>query len=79
MTTLSQWVRQAPGIYAAHQGRTVSEAAHPLSRACICKFDKAPHPVIKEAFNIMALPILGIDIAKLKFNVCLINHNGKRM
>jgi transposase len=25
----------------------------------------------------MTLPILGIDIAKLKFNLCLINLNGK--
>ena len=25
----------------------------------------------------MSLPILGIDIAKLKFNLCLINTNGK--
>src|SRR5829696_1327408 len=25
----------------------------------------------------MTEPALGIDIAKLKFNVCLINHNGK--
>lgn len=25
----------------------------------------------------MTLPLLGIDIAKLKFNVCLINSSGK--
>ena len=25
----------------------------------------------------MTAPALGIDIAKLKFNVCLINQNGK--
>jgi transposase len=25
----------------------------------------------------MTLPVLGIDIAKLKFNVCLINSQGK--
>jgi transposase len=32
---------------------------------------------IREEFSIMTLPILGIDIAKLKFNACLINLNGK--
>ncbi len=25
----------------------------------------------------MILPVLGIDIAKLKLNACLINHSGK--
>jgi hypothetical protein len=30
---------------------------------------------IKEFY--MALPVLGIDIAKLKFNACLINPHGK--
>jgi transposase len=31
----------------------------------------------EQEFTIMILPILGIDIAKLKFNLCLINLSGK--
>ena len=31
----------------------------------------------KEESITMTEPVLGIDIAKLKFNVCLINLNGK--
>jgi transposase len=37
---------------------------------------RARHP-IREEFITMTEPILGIDIAKLKFNVCLINPSGK--
>jgi transposase len=33
--------------------------------------------LIPQEFTIMAEPILGIDISKLKFNVCLINASGK--
>jgi transposase len=33
--------------------------------------------ILHEEFTIMTEPALGIDIAKLKFNVCLINQNGK--
>src|SRR4051812_20483481 len=33
--------------------------------------------MIKEEFIAMTEPVLGIDIAKLKFNVCLINQSGK--
>jgi transposase len=31
----------------------------------------------EEEFTIMTLPILGIDMAKLKFNLCLVNTSGK--
>ena len=36
-----------------------------------------PAPHHQQEFITMTAPALGIDIAKLKFNVCLININGK--
>jgi transposase len=37
----------------------------------------APHLILYKEFIVMIEPVLGIDIAKLKFNVCLINTSGK--
>jgi hypothetical protein len=34
-------------------------------------------PIKEEEVTMMTEPALGIDIAKLKFNVCLINPSGK--
>jgi transposase len=47
-----------------------------LRRACIGKFDPAPQ-IIKDKESDMYLHILGIDVSKLKFNVCLIREDGR--
>jgi transposase len=49
-----------------------------LGRACIGKFDPVPHLTFHQGgvFD-MEQHILGIDVAKLKFNVCLIREDGK--
>jgi transposase len=78
MTTQSQWVREAPGI---HPVQRIEVGQYPkpltcLSRACIRKFDPRRILFDKE-FIIMREPALGIDIAKLKFNLCLVNSSGK--
>ena len=47
------------------------------SRACIGKFDPRRKRLPTEGVDLMILPILGIDIAKLKFDVCLSNTDSK--
>src|SRR5215216_2565335 len=48
-----------------------------LRRACIGKFDQAPQLTERIGVFHMYLHILGIDVAKLKFNVCLIREDGR--
>src|SRR5215213_3204340 len=48
-----------------------------LRRACIGKFDPAPQMTFHTGVFSMYLHILGIDVAKLKFNVCLIREDGR--
>ncbi len=68
-----------------HKARTVSEAASIRSRACIYKLEPArARTIIKRSLYRMKSPIaiaaataLGIDIAKAKFDVCLLKENGR--
>jgi transposase len=74
----SQPVRQAPGIQSQRtEVGQYRKPLTPLSRAWICKFDPRRHLIISKELTIMREPVLGIDISKQKFNVCLINKSKK--
>src|SRR5262252_5268210 len=70
MMSLSQ--RSAAGAHRVTSGRTVSKAA-PSSRACMYKAD---HPRRHPKERVMDA-VLGIDIAKAKFDVALVWPDGR--
>jgi Transposase len=69
MTSLAQ--RSASGAPRVASGRTVSKAA-PSSSACINKADRA-----RRTKEIAVDGVLGLDIAKTKFDVALLRTDGK--
>src|SRR5262245_51108266 len=64
--------RSAADAHRVASGRTVSKAA-PASRACIHKADRARRHTQESAVD----AVLGIDIAKAKFDVALLLPQGK--
>ena len=70
ITSLSR--RSATGAHRVASGRTVSKAA-PTSRACIHKADRTRRHIKEMAVD----AVLGIDIAKAKFDVALLTPDGK--
>jgi len=77
----SQYVRYARVVVrlAAPRGRTVSKAASNEAELASTSLTRAANRIYPKEFNHMNLSAtaLGIDIAKLKFDVCLIKENGK--
>src|SRR6186997_2660903 len=63
--------RSAAGAQRVASGRTVSKAAH-SSTACMHKADRTR----RRAKELMMDVVLGIDIAKAKFDVALIRCDG---
>ena len=67
--------RSAPGVPRRTSGRTVSKATSERSEACMRKADRVRRPSTKEpTMN----AVLGIDIAKAKFQVSLLWADGRR-
>src|SRR5262245_20907853 len=67
--------RSAPGVPRRTSGRTVSKATPNRSRACMRKADRVRRPSKKE---LTMTAVLGIDIAKAKFQVSLLWADGRR-
>jgi hypothetical protein len=63
-----------PHLASATGDRTVSEAASLKAELACRKAGPAPPPTKEQSMN---LPCLGVDIAKVKFNVCLLQFTGK--
>jgi transposase len=78
MTTLSQWVREAPGIHPAAHRRSdsIHSRFHREAELGSASLTRAAFDY-RGGVHLMTEPALGIDIAKLKFNVCLIQQSGK--
>src|SRR3712207_1412865 len=66
--------RSAPGAQRRTSGRTVSKATPRRSRACIHKADRVRRPPKEPTMD----AVLGIDVAKAKFNVTLLGADGRR-
>src|SRR3954447_592151 len=66
--------RSAPDALRRASGRTVSKATPLRSRACIHKTDRGRRPAQEAPMD----AVLGIDIAKAKFNVTLQFPDGRR-
>src|SRR5215204_4702924 len=72
---MSLHVRSAPDALRRTSGRTVSKATPRRSRACIHKADRERRPA-EEPVPMDA--VLGIDVAKAKFQVSLLFPDGRR-